>query len=145
MVELRALAALLERGLTFNFQNPRGSWQPPVTPVPGNPTHSSGLHVQCLLMVGVHTYTLRWNTHHTCINKWILRKEALEKHWEMEIVSLAVMLCLGTETSSQVVLEVLHSYRIRRFELLVTCSQIPGCCVHVDSYMVSMYITFIVA
>lgn len=40
--QLRAVAGLCEASDWFSSQHPDGSLQPSVTPVPGNPRHSSG-------------------------------------------------------------------------------------------------------
>lgn len=47
--QLRALAALTERGLRFSSQNPRGSSQPSITPVPMDFAPSAGLHTHKLI------------------------------------------------------------------------------------------------
>lgn len=48
------VAALRRSG--FSSQHPCGSSHPPITPVPGDPTSSSGLQVQYMYMMQRYTY-----------------------------------------------------------------------------------------
>jgi hypothetical protein len=60
---VKSTGSSFRKGLGFNFQHPHGSWQPPVAPGPGDPTQSSGLHVQCMLMVYIHMHSDEMPTH----------------------------------------------------------------------------------